>query len=38
VKPKTEKSRFKNALKRFLMYHSFYTLEEFFSNNSDVKS
>jgi hypothetical protein len=38
VKLKTGKSRFKNALMRFLMYHSFYTLEEFFSNNSDVKS
>jgi hypothetical protein len=38
VKLKTDKSKFKNVLKRFLMYHSFYTLEEFFSNNSDVKS
>jgi hypothetical protein len=37
VKLKTDKSRFKNELKRFLMYHSFYTLEEFFSSNSDVK-
>jgi hypothetical protein len=38
VKLKTDKSRFKNELKRFLMYQSFYTLEEIFSNNSDVKS
>jgi hypothetical protein len=38
VKLKTGKSSFKNVLKRFLMYHSFYTLQEFFSNNSDVKS
>jgi hypothetical protein len=38
VKLKTDRSRFKNALKRFLIYHSFYNFEEFFSNNSDVKS
>jgi hypothetical protein len=38
VKLKTKKSRFTNALKRFLMYHSFYTPEKFFSNNSDIKS
>jgi hypothetical protein len=38
VKLKTDKSRFKNTLKRFLAYHSFYTLEEFFSNNLDIKS
>jgi hypothetical protein len=38
VKLKTEKSRFKNALKRFLIYDSFYTLQKFFSNNSDFKS
>jgi hypothetical protein len=31
-----KKSRFINALRRFLMYHSFYTLEEFFSSNSNI--
>jgi hypothetical protein len=30
VKLKTQKSIFKNALRRILMYHSFYTLEFFF--------
>jgi hypothetical protein len=36
VKLKTEKLRFKNALRRFLTYHSFYTLEDFFSSNSNI--
>jgi hypothetical protein len=36
VKLKTEQLRFKNALRRFLMYHSFYTLDEFFSSNSNI--
>jgi hypothetical protein len=36
VKRKTENLRFKNAWTRFLMYHSFYTLEEFFSSNSNI--
>jgi hypothetical protein len=35
VKLKAEKLRFENALK-FLMYHSFYTLEEFFSSNYNI--
>jgi hypothetical protein len=36
VKLKTEKLRFKNALRRFLMYHLFYTLEEFSSNSNII--
>jgi hypothetical protein len=36
VELQTEKLRSKEALRRFLMYHSFYTLEEFFSSNSNI--
>jgi hypothetical protein len=36
VKLKNEKFRFKHALRRYLKYHSFYTLEEFFSSNSNI--
>jgi hypothetical protein len=38
VKLRTEKSRFKNKLRRFLMCHSFSTLGEFFSSTSDIIS
>jgi hypothetical protein len=36
VELKTEKLRFKSALRRFLKYHSFYILEELFSSNSNI--